>query len=169
MGAHPLFQYKTRVLVQVPPRPRTTGDNALMSEFIRVGYKQADLLSLNIVRMHKMVIHLSDIIMCDGKTIKRSMLLASAGHLEAYKFPVQQPTPMDMNIGMTALQMTSSKFNVLTLPLQEYISTTHSRPSWWLSQNGDILHHNIKRNGKEYHVKYTPTNDPLIRQTCSGR
>jgi hypothetical protein len=65
--------------------------------------------------------------------------------------------------------MISSEFNVLTLPLQEYISTKHLRPSWQLSQNRDILHHNIKRNGKDYHVKYTPTNDPLVRQTCSGR
>jgi hypothetical protein len=47
--------------------------------------------------------------------------------------------------------------------------TNHSRPSWRLSQNGDILHHNKKRNGKDYHVKYTPTNDPLVQQTCSGR
>jgi hypothetical protein len=107
--------------------------------------------------------------MCNGKTVNRSMLSASAGHLEAHKFPVQRPTPTDMNLWTTALQMISSKFNVLTLPLQEHISTTHPRPSWRLSQNGDILHHNIKRNGKDYHVKYTPTNDPLIRQTRSGR
>jgi hypothetical protein len=65
--------------------------------------------------------------------------------------------------------MISSEFNVLTLPLQEYFSTKHSRPSWRLSQSGDILHHNIKRNGKEYHVEYTPNNDPLIHQTRSGR
>jgi hypothetical protein len=83
--------------------PVQRGDKALMSEFIRAGYKWADLLLLNIMWMHKMVIHLSDIVMCDGKTIKRLMLLASAGHLEAHKFPVQWPTPMDMNLWMTAL------------------------------------------------------------------
>ncbi len=74
-----------------------------MSEFIRDGYKRADLLSLNIVRMHKMVKYLSDIVMCNGKTIKRSTLMASAGHLEAHKFPVQRPTPTDMNLWATAL------------------------------------------------------------------
>jgi hypothetical protein len=83
--------------------PVRQGDKALMSEFIRVSYKRADLLSLNIVRMHKMEIHLPDIVMCDGKTIKRSMLTASAGHLEAHKFPVQWPTPTDMNLWTTAL------------------------------------------------------------------
>ncbi len=107
--------------------------------------------------------------MCDGKTIKRSILLASAGHLEAHKFPVQWPTPMDMNLWTTALQRISSKFYVLTLPLQEYISIKHSKPSWRLSHNGDILNHNIKMNGQDYHVEYTPTNDPLAHQTRSGR
>ena len=128
-----------------------------------------DLLLLNIVWMHKMVIHLSDIVKCDGKTIKRSILSASAGHLEAHKFPVQRPTPTDMNLWMTALQRISSKFYVLTLPLQEYISIKHLKPSWQLSHNRDILHHTIKMNGQDYHVEYTTTNDPLARQTCSGR
>jgi hypothetical protein len=56
-----VFQSKYRL------GPVRQGDKALMSEFIRVGYKQVDLLLLNIVQMHKMVIHLSDIAMCDGK------------------------------------------------------------------------------------------------------
>jgi hypothetical protein len=43
--------------------PVRQGDKSLMSEFIRVRYKRTDLLSLNIVRVHKMVIHLSDIVM----------------------------------------------------------------------------------------------------------
>jgi len=37
-------------------------DKSLMSEFVRVRYTKADLLWLNIARMHKMVIHLSDIV-----------------------------------------------------------------------------------------------------------
>ncbi len=96
-------------------------------------------------------------------------LSASAGHLEVHKFPVQQPTLTDMNLWTTALQRISFKFYVLTLPLQEYISIKHSKPSWQLSHNGDILHHNIKMNGQDYHVEYTPTNDPLSHQTRSGR
>ena len=136
-----------------------------MSEFVRVGYTKAELLSLNIVRMHKMVIHLSDIVRCDGKTIKQSMLLASAGISDAHKFPLQRPTPTDMTLWTTALRRISSEFYVLTLPLQEYISIKHSKPTWRLSNNGDILHHNIKMNGRDYHVEYTPTNGPFTRQT----
>ena len=74
-----------------------------MSEFVRAGYSKADLLALNIFRMHKMVIHLSDIVRCDGKTIKISMLSASAEKLDAHKFPLQWPTTTDMTLWTTAL------------------------------------------------------------------
>jgi len=119
--------------------------------------------------MHKMVIHLSDIVRCDGKTIKQSMLSASVGMSEAHKFPVQRPTPTDMNLWTTALRQKSSEFYVLTVPLQEYTSLHHTKPTWRLSQNRDILHNIIKINGHDYHVEYTPTNDPRSRQTRSGR
>jgi hypothetical protein len=141
--------------------PVWQGDKSLKTEFIRFGYKCTDLLSLNIVWMYKMVIHLSNVVICNGKTIKRSMLSSNVGKLEAHKFPVQWPTPTDMNLWITVLQRISSKFYILTLPLQEYISIKHSKPSWQLNQNGDILHHNIKMNGQDYHVEYTPMNNPL--------
>ena len=163
--------FKIRLAFQSKYRlgPVRRGDKSLMSEFVRVGYTKADLLLLNIAWMHKMVIHLSDIVRCDGKTIKQSMLSASVGMSEAHKFPVQWPTPMDMRLWKTALRQISSEFCVLTVPLQEYTSLHHMKPTWRLSQNRDILHNNIKMNGHDYHVKYTPTNDPLSQHTRSGR
>ena len=123
--------FKIRLAFQSKYRlgPVRRGDKSLMSEFVRVGYAKAALLSLNIARMHKMVIHLSDIVRCNGKTIKQSMLSASVGTSEAHKFPVQRPTPTDMNLWTTALLPISSKFYVITLPLQEYISIKHLKPS----------------------------------------
>jgi hypothetical protein len=97
--------FKIRLVFQSEYRlgPVRRGDKSLMSEFVKAGYTKADLLSLNIVRMHKMVIHLSDIVRCDGKTIKPSMLSAAAGMLDAHKFPLQRPTPTDMALWTTAL------------------------------------------------------------------
>ena len=123
--------FKIRLAFQSEYRlgPVRRGDKSLMSEFVRAGYTKADLLSLNIVRMHKMVIHLSDILRCDGKTIKLSMLSASAGKSDAHKFPLQRPTPADMTLWTTALQRISSEFYLLTPPLQEYISIKHLKPT----------------------------------------
>ena len=52
-----------------------------MPEFMRYGdFSPTDLVSLNIMRMHKKVIHKSDIVLCDGKTIKADMLTDLPGH-----------------------------------------------------------------------------------------
>ncbi len=48
-------------------KPIQWGDTSLMSEFMRYGdLSPTDLVSLNIMRMHKKV-HKSDIVLCDGK------------------------------------------------------------------------------------------------------
>ncbi len=78
--------FKIRLVFQSEYRlgPVRRGDKSLMSEFVKAGYTKADLLLLNIVRMHKMVIHLLDIVRCEGKTIKPSMLSAAAGMSDAH-------------------------------------------------------------------------------------
>ncbi len=52
-------------------KPIWQGDSSLMSEFICFGdLSRTDLVSLNIMRMHKKVIRTSVIVLCDGQTIK---------------------------------------------------------------------------------------------------
>jgi hypothetical protein len=64
------------------------GDISLMSEFMLTGnFSQPDLISLNILRMHKKVIHKSDIVLCDGKRIKAEMLTDQPEHSDVHKFP----------------------------------------------------------------------------------
>jgi len=140
-----------------------------MSEFIRIGYRHDDLASLNIMRMYKMTIHLSDIVMCDGKSIKSEMLTNAPGHSGVHKFPAQKPTKLDMALWVVALQRISSEFYVLTLPLKEYIGGLYFPTQWRLSSDGHEIHYNCTQDGKEYHEVYIPNADPLLRQTRSGR
>jgi hypothetical protein len=80
-------------------RPIRQGNKSLMSEFLH--YKDfgiADVISLNIMRMHKKVIHVSDIVLSDGKTITPEMFLDLPGHSGVHKFPHQCPTPADLSI-----------------------------------------------------------------------
>jgi hypothetical protein len=110
-------------------KPIRRGDSSLMSKFL--GYKEfgiAEVISLNIMRTHKKVIHVSDIFLLDGKTIKPEMFLDLPGHSDVHKFPHQRPTPANLSIWKMALRKISSKFYVLTIPLQEYISPPHDLP-----------------------------------------
>ncbi len=46
-------------------QPTQQDNRSLMSEFFCIGYRQIELGLLNIMRIHKMVIHLLDIVMCN--------------------------------------------------------------------------------------------------------
>jgi hypothetical protein len=141
-----------------------------MSEFIRIGgFSPTDLVSLNIMCMHKKVIHKSDIVLCDGKNIKAEMLTDLPGLSNSHKFLTQRPTPADMVIWKSALRKLSSDFLVLMVKLQEYISTPHLLPLWLLNDLGTTLHHNIVRGDKLYHKVYSPSFNTLACRTRSGQ
>jgi hypothetical protein len=73
-------------------KPIRWGDQSLMSKFLRYrDFGIADVVSLNIMRMHKKVIHMSDIVLSDGKTIKLEMFTNIPGHSDMHKIPVSAP------------------------------------------------------------------------------
>ncbi len=92
-------------------KPVRKGDKSLMSEFLQCGeFSCTDIVSLNIMRTHKKVIHTFDIVLCDGKTIEPEMLTDIPGQFDMHKFPTQQPTPSDLELWKMALQKISSNF-----------------------------------------------------------
>jgi hypothetical protein len=151
-------------------KPIRQGNASLMSEFIRIGgFSPTDLVSLNIMRMHKKVIHKYDIVLCYGKTIKAEMLMDLPSHSNSHKFQTHRPTPADLVIWKTTLCKLSSNFLVLTVKLQEYISLPHLLPLWLLNDLGMTLHHNIVRGNKLYLEVYSPSLNTLARRTRSGQ
>ncbi len=100
-------------------KPIQRGNTSLMSEFMWYGdFSLTELISLNIMHMHKKVIHKSYIMLCEGKTIKADMLTDLPRHSDYHKFPTQRPTPADLIIWKTTLRKLSSKFHVLTVKLK---------------------------------------------------
>jgi hypothetical protein len=151
-------------------KPIQHGDSSLMSEFIHFGdLSSTDLVFLNIMRMHKKVIHKSNIVLCVGQTIKADMLTGSTGHSDYHKSPTQRPTTADLTIWNTAICRLSSAFLVLTVKLQEYIGTPHSSPLWLLDNFGTTLHHNMVRGNKLYHNVYLRLSNTLACRTRSGQ
>jgi hypothetical protein len=95
------------------------------------------------MRMHKNVIHISDIVLCDGEAIKLEILTSSPGQSDMHKFPTQRPTSLDLELWKRALRKISSEFLVFTVQLQEYISQPHDIPIWTTNADELILHHRI--------------------------
>ncbi len=119
--------------------------------------------------MHKKVIHLSDIVLCNGKTIKPDMFSDHPGQSNTHKLPHQHPTPADLSLWRRALRKVSSEFLVLTVPLQDYVGTPHDLSWWMLNDNGLILHNVIKCGNREYHKVYTPKSNPFTHTTRSDQ
>ncbi len=146
------------------------GDISLMSEFMCTGnFSQPDLILLNIVCMHKKVIHKLDIVLCDGKKIKPEMLTDQPGHSNVHKFPTKHPTPANLNLWKLALRKLNSNFHVFMVKLQEYISPPHNHPRWMLNNIRTILHQKNVQGGKTYHNEYTPSSNPINCSTRAGQ
>ncbi len=151
-------------------KPIQQGNSSLMSEFICFGdLSLTELVSLKIMRMRKKVIHKSNIVLCNGRTIKAEMLTGSPAHSNYHTFPTQRPTPADLTIWNTSIRRLSSAFLVLTVKLQEYIGPPHSLPLWLLDNLGTTLHHNMVRGYQLYHKVYLPSSDTFARRTWSGQ
>ncbi len=146
------------------------GDISLMSEFMCSGnFSQPHLIFLNIMHMHKKVIHKSDIVPCNCKTIKEETLTDQPGRSDVHQFPTQRPTPAGLNLWKLALCKLRSEFHMFTVKLQEYISPPHNHPWWMLNDIGTILHHNIVQGDKTYHKEYTPSSNQINHRTRAGQ
>jgi hypothetical protein len=121
------------------------------------------------MRMHKKVIHLSDIVLCGGRTIKLEMLSAHPRQSNTHKFSHQHPTPVDLSLWRRALRKVSSEFHILTVPLQDYVSPPHDLPWWMLNDDGLILHKVITHGNQVCCKVYTPKSNPLAHKTRSGQ
>ncbi len=122
-------------------KPVWQGIKSLMLEFLCIWeFDWADHVSLNVMRMHKNDIHISDIVLCDCKAIKPEMLLDLPGQSDTHKFPHQHPTQADLSLWRRALRTVSSEFHILTVPLQDYVSPPYDLPQWMLNNDGSILH-----------------------------
>jgi hypothetical protein len=120
-----VWYFNVRVHVSAAFRLRAVrqGDISLMSEFMRTGnLSQPDLIFLNIMRMHKKVIHKLDIVLCDGKRIKVEILTDQPGQSGVHKFPTQHPTPADLNLWKLALCKLSSDLHVCSRSSYKNIS-----------------------------------------------
>jgi hypothetical protein len=82
--------------------PVRLGDSLLMFKFSK-HYSGQDLATLNVVHQNKKVIHLSCIVLCNGRTSNKACFTSAPGVSHLHKFPLQQPTWSDYRLWTTAL------------------------------------------------------------------
>ena len=79
------------------------GDRSLMSEFFRIGYRGHQLTALNIVRRCRNLLHVSDIVLCDGDTLDEFVISDSTEVSVSHVFPHEEPTNADFRLWKDAI------------------------------------------------------------------
>ncbi len=131
--------------------PIQVGDRSLMELFSR-HYHGSNLVALNVFRQHKKVIHVSCIVLCDGRTINAECLSMIRGHSDKHKLPLQYPTCVDNSLWKAALKMISSSCYTLPTQLGDYVDIPHKSFQWYTGPLGLTLHETINKDNYMVYV-----------------
>jgi hypothetical protein len=112
----------------------------LISEFFRLGHRSKNLESLNIVRRCRNLIHVSDIVKCNGKTLDEFITSDSTELSEAHIFPREQPTESDFRLWNEAMIKLCLGTNSLPYILGNYLRKPHLPWRWYTNENADCLY-----------------------------
>ena len=111
-----------------------------MEEFAHAGSAHKDLVSLNTVRKSKQLLHLSDIVCCDGRTVDRDILTREPGAESCHGFPVEWPVAVDYKLWDHAIRAISSSTYFLPEALGPFLKSPHQDILWRTSSTNDRLY-----------------------------
>jgi hypothetical protein len=127
--------YKITIKQQwVPTIPRKY-DSSLMDQFLKLGFTDTQLCTLNRCRVYLQVIFLSDITSADGSIIipecKQGVRLAD--RVSVLQWPIQErPSSSAWTLWTQALQHFENR-NRLLIPLRQWVGETHQRWRWFVT------------------------------------
>ena len=116
-------------------KPICEGDMSLMEAFIQAGYSDEHLVRLNRVQKHKKLLHLLDIIKCDGVSVKDGFLGDAVGVSHKYVFLLEQPITANFHLWDEAVQNISSAGFILSTRLGRYLRKGHLHSRWFLLED----------------------------------
>ena len=108
-------------------KPVRQGDRSIINVAIEKGCRNKTLESINVVRKHLNLIHLSDLVHCDGRTLLDNLLEAYGQLATKMTFPKEKPTRNDKSLWRQFLDTLTDDRNMLLEPLGEYVSLTHAK------------------------------------------
>jgi hypothetical protein len=114
-------------------------DCSLIAEFYRIGYQGKQLTGLNIVRCFRNLLHVSDIVHCDGLTVDEFALSEDAEVSPKYTFPREQLTTSDFKLWKEALNCLCLGTTRLPYTLGRYLHHPHLPCQWYTNESAKAL------------------------------
>jgi hypothetical protein len=128
-------------------------DRSLMSEFFRLGYQKNDLVYLNVVCGFQNLLHVSDIVKCNGCTIDE---FATSEFLEVsihHTFPREEPTPAYFRMWRDAIHRLCNGTTRLPYKLGHFLRQPHLPTMWFTDSTASrLFRSNTSTETKEYEL-----------------
>ena len=136
-------------------QPVRRGDLSLVESFCRAGYEGTELERLNRVRKYKCIVHLSDIVLCDGYTLERGILGDSVAGHSRHKFPLERPTHADFRLWDQAVGHLFLRSGRLERPLGPFVRESHLFQHWSMSEDDTKLYYRAYGDVLETYDEYS--------------
>ena len=116
------------------------GDRSLVSEFFRLGYRGKELAALNIIRRFRNLLHVSDLVQCDGVTLDEFVISDSTEQSVLHTFPREEPSRSDHRLWGSAIASLFNGSSHLPYTLGRYVSSPHLPRTWFTTNQLDFLY-----------------------------
>ena len=112
----------------------------MMDRFTRSGlYTQTEHRRLNRVRKYKKVHSVGDVLLCDDRQVKPSMLTRAPG-VSSREFPIEKPTASDFKLWSQALHAITPQQLHLYHQLGPYTTKPHGPDNWFINSERSQLY-----------------------------
>lgn len=139
--------------VSIPPIREH--DRVLMEDIIKI-LPPSQWIAFNRVRKFHKIYYISQLTLCDGKTIDPALLSATASHQSTMRFPRECPTPDDFTLWNATLRVLTSTTLTLPTKLGHFIRMPYTPTYWTTNPDHSQL---VLHSGKETLV-YTDLHQP---------
>ena len=101
------------------------GDRSISSEFFRLGYRGKELTALNMVQCYRNLLHISDIVKCDGATLDEFVVSDGVEESLSYTFPHEEPISSDFRRWEEAMKRLCNGTAKIPYQLGKYLRPPH--------------------------------------------
>jgi len=131
--------------------PIREDDRSLTELFVELGFVGTRLDSLNVARKFYCVTHVSDIVLCDGKTIRPEIMSRVVGDSSYYEYPMEVPRESDFTLWEAVLRSICIG-NSLRYPVGSFIRDSALVMEWRCSSDENTLYRINRCNSGWYDI-----------------
>ena len=111
-----------------------------MLGFSRLGYRGKELSALNTVRRYRNLLHISDIVKCDGATLDEFVVSDGVEESLFLTFPHEEPMNSDFWLWEEAIKRLCHGTTKIPYQLGKYLEPPHLPRPWFTTTESEVIY-----------------------------